>query len=498
MSFCSPESWFRVRRTNEGQFVLDGLSQASFGYTIPLPGRDKPGGIFARWRWTGSALEAENDRYGFYPLFYATGDGWIAISPSVPKLVELTGVWELDDAALAVFLRLGFFLGESTPFRHIRAMPPDGCLRWRDGQLHVQGHRIIAPASRYSRDEIAGAYIDLFRQSIRRHPPTSDRFAMPLSGGRDSRHILLELLACGHKPQFCVTAEAFPAFRAQETWAAAQIAGATGTAHVVVRQPSSYVRAERERFYITRCLSDEHLLFLPVARYMQSRGIESSYDGIAGGIFSAGAFQERGQQEMIRAGRGHDFARAVMWPGPERILAPKWRTRFPQELAAEAIAAEAERYRDAPNPAANFYFWNRTRREIALSPYAVQSEIPCVYAPYLDPDLYDFLSSLPAEETLDHNLHTDVIARAYPQYANVPYAGSATPNYRAPWHLSRVMAESAWECVSRGGEFLDWKYLLPRLSYAAAKPSYAAQMFARIRSILYFVNLGVFLQGRSG
>lgn len=187
-----------------------------------------------------------------------------------------------------------------------------------------------------------------------------------------------------------------------------------------------------------------------------------------------------------------------MWPGPEHMLALEWRTRFSGELAAEAIAAEAERYYNAPNPVANFYFWNRTRREIALSPYAVQSEIPCVYAPYLDPDLYDFLSSLPAEETLDHNLHTDVIARAYPQYADVPYAGSITPNYRAPWRLSRIMAEAALECISRSSGFLDLKYLLPRLGYAVARPSYAAQMFGRIRSILYFVNLGAFLQGGGG
>ncbi len=44
-----------------------------------------------------------------------------------------------------------------------------------------------------------------------------------------------------------------------------------------------------------------------------------------------------------------------------------------------------------------------------------------VYAPYLDVDLYDFLTSLPASVLIDRTLHTEVIARAWPHVADVPY-----------------------------------------------------------------------------
>jgi hypothetical protein len=44
-----------------------------------------------------------------------------------------------------------------------------------------------------------------------------------------------------------------------------------------------------------------------------------------------------------------------------------------------------------------------------------------VIAPYLEPELYDFLASLPAEMLLDHAFHTDTISRTYPEYADIPY-----------------------------------------------------------------------------
>lgn len=48
------------------------------------------------------------------------------ISTSLVQLLELGAPGEWNDAAMAVFLRLGFFLGEDTPVVHIRAMPPNG------------------------------------------------------------------------------------------------------------------------------------------------------------------------------------------------------------------------------------------------------------------------------------------------------------------------------------------------------------------------------------
>src|SRR5437764_1467547 len=73
------------------------------------------GGIKASWFWDGARLVARNDRYGFSPLFYFEHEGEFCISPSLVKLVEQDAPLEFDDPGMAVFLRLGFFIGEDTP-----------------------------------------------------------------------------------------------------------------------------------------------------------------------------------------------------------------------------------------------------------------------------------------------------------------------------------------------------------------------------------------------
>lgn len=65
---------------------------------------------------------------------------------------------------------------------------------------------------------------------------------------------------------------------------------------------------------------------------------------------------------------------------------------------------------------------------------ALQSGIPAtearshrpVYEPFVDHDLFDFLTTLSSSMLIDHHFHDDTIARAYPQFAHAPYSHDAT------------------------------------------------------------------------
>ena len=89
----------------------------------------------------------------------------------------------LDERALNIFLRTDFYFGGDTPFRELR---------------RVEQEPVIVPPIEISRDEALDAYIALFRQAVRRRM-TNDT-VLALSGGQDSRHILLELHAGGNVP----------------------------------------------------------------------------------------------------------------------------------------------------------------------------------------------------------------------------------------------------------------------------------------------------------
>ena len=102
--------YIRISRF-EGRVAVQGETSGRFGSA------ERKIGPWAQWHWDGSRLLAEVDRYGFYPLFYAQLPDGLALSESIAELLSLGVSAEFDDAAMAAFLRVGFFLGEDTPFR---------------------------------------------------------------------------------------------------------------------------------------------------------------------------------------------------------------------------------------------------------------------------------------------------------------------------------------------------------------------------------------------
>ena len=86
-------------------------------------------------------------------------------------------------------------------------------------------------------------------------------------------------------------------------------------------------------------------------------------------------------------------------------------------------------------------------------------------APYLEAELFDFLSSLPAALLLDHTFHTDTIAHSFPQWAGLPYAEARLHARPA----RRLCARFAADALSYGRSrrlpprLLLNSYVLPRL-----------------------------------
>src|SRR5262249_59126445 len=124
-----------------------------------------------------------NDRYGFYPFYYFANSDEIAISTSIVRLLEAGASPVLDDPGLAAFLRLGFFLGEDTPFLEIRALPPSAVLEWRSGELAGSGRLTITQPDNLNPDAAVAGYISLFRASVRRPQPPRSNLSVPFTGG---------------------------------------------------------------------------------------------------------------------------------------------------------------------------------------------------------------------------------------------------------------------------------------------------------------------------
>ncbi len=93
---------------------------------------------FAEWSWDGQRLEASNDRYGMRPLFWIADKQRVAISESLETLVAECRLREIDFDALAVFLRLGHFIGDDTAFSGVKVLSPGSRLVWEAGRFELR------------------------------------------------------------------------------------------------------------------------------------------------------------------------------------------------------------------------------------------------------------------------------------------------------------------------------------------------------------------------
>jgi asparagine synthase (glutamine-hydrolysing) len=408
---------FFQARLISGRVVTDGDPRAELG---SRPGQK--GSIFAAWNWDGEKLTVTNDRYGFYPIYYAVHKDRIAISPSITQLVHLNSRLDFDEDAFAVFLRLGWLIGNDTLFKSVKALPPDSVLTWHHGNLEIRSSEITGSKPlNISRSEAIRTYAELFQTSMATVLSNSGKFAVPISGGRDSRHILLASCKAQRKPDLCLTVPHPPPYPREDVLVAKQLCQALGVEHKIVEQTRSLLQAELRKNELTDYSVYEHGWFLALSEFIEGRW-DTVTDGIGGDVLSAGVFLSENRLEWFRSGRFEELAEDVL--GPEgylpALLSRDTYEKYSREKAVRHLSKELSRYADEPNPIGSFYFWNRTRRCIALNPFRLL-ENTRVITPYLDPELFDFLSSLPAGLLLDQQFHTDTIAFAYPEYSHIPY-----------------------------------------------------------------------------
>lgn len=424
---AEPKPWF-FARVNDGSIQVDGNSSCSLGRRIVVPGKDDDEGVYLEWVWDGKKLVLENDRFGLYPLFYCANEGSICVSPSLARVVRTNSERNLDYAALGIFFRMGHFIGEDTPFVDVRFMPPNSVLTWELGRVDIisKGPTMV-PISKpvLGFDEAVDHYRDLFSRSIARRLPDDANFTVPVSGGRDSRHILLELAKQGVRPRSCATVKYRPPATNEDIRIAKLLADRLDIEHVALEKPSSFFQAELNDVKLTNYCGGGHGWVQPVASNF-SGNFNTIYDGLAGSVLSGGFMLAEKKVTLFRQREFSALARIVLEENKsEELIKKSFSEEFyrdiPIECAVERLATELKRHGELPNPVLSFVFWNRTRRCVASIPFAILHEVPVVHVPYLDHELFDFLFSLDVSVVENNRLHDEAIRRSYPAFADVPY-----------------------------------------------------------------------------
>lgn len=382
------------------------------------------------WRCANGVLEAFADRLGFVPMFYWTEGPRFILSDSIVQLAGRLPQARFDDQAVAAYLQLGYYVGDTTLLAGVRVLPPASNLVW-NGQLTIRdGVDFSRSAFPGTRSEAVEEYDRLFAKAVAER--VSSRIGrITLSGGRDSRHILLEL----HR-QGCLPCAAVTLRRRNSTdhQVASELARRVNIDCIVAGDVLDPFVVESTKNRLNFFMADENGWYLPLLDHLDGQ----VFDGLAGDVLSNGLYFEVDVADLIDRGEIEEAARLFVLKhgGYLSYLSRKAQTRFNADLAHDLIAGEFARHRDAPNPVQSFVFWNRTRREIALLPIGMARTKVDPLLPYTDRELLAFLLSLPYREFGAPGFHDEVINKVYPSFADVGYATKIKPSYRWRERLS--------------------------------------------------------------
>lgn len=483
------EEPYFLARFERGEVCCEGAPRAMLGHKIDTPGAPGQDGVFVEWEWNGHHLQVRNDVSGMYPFYYCTWANTIAISPSIPKLLALGAPQDLDVPALSVFFRLGNFIGEDTPFKAVRALPPNASLEWCDGRLSVHGTRTLGRQESLSREAALDGYVSFFRDAVRRRIPRG-KAAITLSGGRDSRHILLELCAAGHPPAVCVTVGEYLYCHGHEAETAAQLAKLVNVPHVVLSQTEAPFGLELKKNVLTNFCSDEHAWFFSAAEYLKGK-VDVIYDGLGGSLFCDGFALTPERLTLCRQGRLRELAMDLLGSGDTMtLLTSAVRQQWSDDVAVARLLEELDQHRHVPNPVSSFYYWNRTRREVALSPYRLLNGFNVVLSPFCDYGVYRHLASLPADMVLDHTFHNDAITKAFPDAGRIPYADKPKPSESDGPELIGLAYDLAWYGKRTWpSQLISYAYVLPRVLRSLVDPRYRPAMRWVAPPVIYLLQL---------
>lgn len=365
--------------------------------------------------------------------FAADGTAWW--SPTIAGFAR--GGSPVDPVGLATVLTFGCALSTRTV---LRGVSTDA----------VDASTFAAP--RAPRDsEIIELTVEAVRAHLAARAARQDPIVL-LSGGRDSRLILLAMRALGRSPRAVLTLDQ----RGSESDAAVaeRVAWACGrTAERVRAQPFSATR-ELDRHLEQSFQSLEHGWFVPVAARVRALG-GCVTDGIGAGVLSTGSLLDPQAMALWRERRIAELAEWTANHGghvSRRFMEAARAEGLPLANADEVLhefAATMKSLDGVPNPLGMYSLLHWTRRGIAASAYGLLPAESAI-TPLYDRALCQALAAIPMHAAMARDWREIVLAEL--DATGIPYArGESTRMPRWLAHPVRsIRSRLAWGAFVRG------------------------------------------------
>ena len=379
-------------------------------------------GAFAilHWDQRERTLTVVTDFLGVQPLHIARRRGAFFCSTGLRGLTGSQVVPATPDAAAwGSFFVFGHPLGDRTLIEGVQRAPAATVLTVRAPDAVAQQRRYWDwPAPTRTTPEPATAPIlDALDRSVRGCLEYGQAGAVLMSGGFDSRLVLLSLLRAGAKPRALLVHHRDEAGDA-DARLGRRAAALAGVPAQTVNPPADFSRSSAYRRYLDRSeLSNPPLeVFIPRVIAALRPDLGCVWDGLCvqalrslpGAPTSFSAYLEK---PALRA-------RALLAsPSPFRL---EWAQAM-YEGFASLLREESARYADDEYGVVQFSLHNRTRLRIAANPYRVFAFDALPFTPGLTREFYGMVAGLGNHAKGGHRLVHRLYRDFFPQALQVPF-----------------------------------------------------------------------------
>jgi len=309
----------------------------------------------------------------------------------------------IDRVGLATVLMLGTAIGRRTVIEGVETRT-------------IEPHGLAAPRIPTDSD-----IVELVLDSVRRHVGDSEP-VVPLSGGRDSRLILLAMRRLGLRPRALCTLRQDGA--ESDHAVAVRLARSIGL-EVAAIEPEPFDGAvELDRHLRQSYQSLEHGWFVPVARELRARACPVT-DGIGAGVLHVGTLLKPEAIELWRAGRIRELMHwmiarsAGVSPAFLEALRAEGVDLASEDEVLQEFAAILRGLEGTPNPMGLFSLLHWTHRGIGGSAYGLLDPAQ-VRTPLYDRALCGALAAIPHDRAMAHDWRE--IALAELDRTGIPFA----------------------------------------------------------------------------
>ena len=386
-------------------------------------------GAFAALFWDARArkLVIVTDALGIQPLYMTRRDGLLLIATEL-KAFAASGLVdvEMDPAAWGAFISLGFVIGNRTQLANVRQIEPATTLLFTpfDGSIKSQRHwNWPEPRPDVTLADVdTGHLVDLMCQEIRGYACHTRTSTLLLSGGFDSRLLLLLLREADFKPRILILEHRGEQGNADGRYARRVARRFAGPCHLDVIDPEpDYYASPAFLDYLMMsevavpCAS---LFIAQVSNYIRPE-TQAVWDGLGPGFVFAAPYPLPGGFDVYLDNRckGRD---SVDWIAAFCVFAAPLAKSMYEEFRS-LLAHETARYTDDEYGVAQFQVRNQLRRRMSVPAVQVYANCVLPFTPGLSRAVWHQAGTWPHAITYNKQLYYLLYRRHFPEATRVPF-----------------------------------------------------------------------------